>query len=148
VGSIAAVGFRSFRRWKKQKADQKRIEMNQNHAAMEFEAQLQSLLSRVEPLERFIQAFAASLPQPMHYYSEKVHHGFRYEQPDVRHFYLATVFLRQHSIGTFNIATILSAIRCRTLKKLLFVDRNQSDQGTDCSSQSIYQQQARSNRIR
>jgi hypothetical protein len=55
---------------------------------MDFEAELQSLFSRIEPLEQFIHSFAASLPQPLHYYSGKVHHGFRYGKPDVRHFCL------------------------------------------------------------
>ena len=55
---------------------------------MNFEAELASLRTRVEPLERFIHVFAASLTQPLFYHSGKEHYGFRYGRPDVRHFCL------------------------------------------------------------
>jgi hypothetical protein len=55
---------------------------------MNFEAELARLHSRVEPLERFIHLFAASLTQPLFYHSGREHYGFRYGKPDVRHFCL------------------------------------------------------------
>jgi hypothetical protein len=55
---------------------------------MNFEAELASLRSRIEPLERFIHVFAASLTQPLFYHSGHEHYGFRYGKPDVRHFCL------------------------------------------------------------
>ncbi len=55
---------------------------------MNFEAQLRTLRSRVDPLERFVHALAGSLPEPLHYHSSKLHHGFRYLKPCVEHFCL------------------------------------------------------------
>src|SRR5271169_6239958 len=52
---------------------------------MTFDNDLERLRERVFPLARFVHAFAASLPTPT---MQKREHGFRYEQPDYRHFCL------------------------------------------------------------
>ena len=54
----------------------------------EFEAQVESLRSRVEPLEKVVHACAARLPAPLRYHSGKEHHGFRYGKPHAEHFCL------------------------------------------------------------
>lgn len=51
-------------------------------------AQLETLRSRVEPLEKLLHALAEKLPQPLWYHSGKEHFGFRYGKPDERHFCL------------------------------------------------------------
>jgi hypothetical protein len=53
-----------------------------------FEAQLEAMRSRVEPLERLVTAFAGTLPQPLFYHSGREHYGFRYGKPGVQHFCL------------------------------------------------------------
>lgn len=55
---------------------------------MQLETQLEILKSRIEPLERFIHAFAESLPKPIFYDSGREHYGFRFGKPDIRHFCL------------------------------------------------------------
>jgi len=54
----------------------------------ELAAQLQGIRSRVDPLEKLVDALAEQLPAPLRYDSGKEHHGFRYGRPDVRHFCL------------------------------------------------------------
>ena len=54
----------------------------------ELEVRLASLSKRLEPLERFLEVFAESLPHPLFYDSGLQHFGFRYGRPDVRHFCL------------------------------------------------------------
>jgi hypothetical protein len=54
----------------------------------ELDRYLESFRSRIEPLERFIQALADSLPNPLYYDSGKGHFGFRYGKPDFHHFCL------------------------------------------------------------
>src|SRR5215831_3101835 len=51
-------------------------------------AQLETLRSRVEPLEKLLHALTVKLPQPLWYHSGKEHFGFRYGKPDERHFCL------------------------------------------------------------
>jgi hypothetical protein len=52
---------------------------------MTFDPDLEGLRERIFPLARFVHAFAGSLPSPT---MERQEHGFRYEQPDYRHFCL------------------------------------------------------------
>ena len=54
----------------------------------ELEAKLALLSKRLEPLERFLEVFAKSLPLPFLYDSAVQHFGFRYGRPDLRHFCL------------------------------------------------------------
>jgi hypothetical protein len=54
---------------------------------VDFEARLKALGSRIELFERFLGAFASGLPIPQLYRSEKTR-GFRYVDPDIRHFCL------------------------------------------------------------
>jgi len=55
---------------------------------VEFEARIEALTSRVEPLEKLVHACAAQLPAPLRYHSGKEHHGFRYGKPHAEHFCL------------------------------------------------------------
>ena len=55
---------------------------------VEFEARIEALTSRVEPLEKLVHACAARLPAPLRYHSGKEHHGFRYGKPHTEHFCL------------------------------------------------------------
>lgn len=52
---------------------------------MDLDADLEALRLRIEPMERLVQAFANSLPQP---HMVREDRGFRYESGDVRHFCL------------------------------------------------------------
>jgi len=52
-----------------------------------LEAALQNFRSRIAPLERFIELWAASLAEPQ-FVSYGSDRGFRYQAPDVRHFCL------------------------------------------------------------
>jgi hypothetical protein len=54
---------------------------------MLFEAALEELQARVAALEGVIKLFSDLLPAPKLFVSETVR-GFRYENPDVRHFCL------------------------------------------------------------
>jgi hypothetical protein len=54
---------------------------------MSFDERLQVLRSRVEPFERIVQLFAASLGEPA-LYRYDTDRGFRYESPNVLHFCL------------------------------------------------------------
>jgi hypothetical protein len=56
--------------------------------AMNVEGQLQALISRLDPLERLVHAWAGRLPAPLRYHSGKQHHGFRYGKPHIEHFCL------------------------------------------------------------
>ena len=53
-----------------------------------FDAELNAMRSRIEPLEKLVHAFAGSLPAPLHYHSGQEHYGVRFGKPDVRHFCL------------------------------------------------------------
>ena len=55
---------------------------------VEFEARIESLRSRVGPLEKLVHACAARLPAPLRYHSGKEHHRFRYGKPHAEHFCL------------------------------------------------------------
>ena len=55
---------------------------------VEFEARIEALTSRVEPLEKLVHACATRLPAPLRYHSGKEHHGFRYGKPHAQHFCL------------------------------------------------------------
>jgi hypothetical protein len=55
--------------------------------AIIVETRLRALEARVIPLERIVQFFAASLPEPK-LYRYALDRGFRFETPDVRHFCL------------------------------------------------------------
>jgi hypothetical protein len=54
----------------------------------ELEPKLAILSKRLEPLERFLEVLAKSLPLPFFYDSSLQHFGFRYGKPDLRHFCL------------------------------------------------------------
>jgi len=54
----------------------------------ELNARLATLSKRLDPLERFLEVFAQSLPVPFFYHSGFQHVGFRYGKPDLRHFCL------------------------------------------------------------
>ena len=58
---------------------------------VEFEARIESLRSRIEPLEKLVHACASRLPAPLRYHSGKEHHGFRYGKPHAEHFCLLKV---------------------------------------------------------
>jgi hypothetical protein len=64
---------------------ERRRNHSQNGSTMTFDDFLERLRERVFPLSRFVHAFAGSLPQPTMQNNE---HGYRYEQPDYRHFCL------------------------------------------------------------
>lgn len=70
-----------------------------------FEAQLKSMRSRVEPLERLVTAFAGSLPQPLLYHSGQEHYGFRYGKPGAQHFCLLKAV---RVVGALNAAIALA----------------------------------------
>lgn len=72
---------------------------------MELQKRLQALSLRTEPLERFLQAFAASLPEPLHYHSGQKHYGFRFGKPDVRHFCLLKAI---RAVSAFNASIALA----------------------------------------
>jgi hypothetical protein len=55
---------------------------------LNFEAELERLRLRIDPLGRLVHALARSLPAPLRYDSGKLHHGFRYGKPNVAHFCL------------------------------------------------------------
>ena len=54
----------------------------------EYLGELDRVTARIEPLERFVTAYAASLAPPIFYHSGREHYGFRYGKPGVRHFCL------------------------------------------------------------
>lgn len=57
--------------------------------AQDFEAQLLTMRSRIEPLERLISVVTDSLTPPIFYHSGQEHYGFRFMgKPGVRHFCL------------------------------------------------------------
>ena len=53
---------------------------------MSFDVQLDGLKARIAPMERFVTAFADSVPKPLFYDSGQKHFGFRYAKPGVLHF--------------------------------------------------------------
>jgi hypothetical protein len=53
-----------------------------------FEAQLDGLKARIEPMERLVTTLANSVPKPLFYHSGEEHYGFRFANPGARHFCL------------------------------------------------------------
>lgn len=59
----------------------------------------------MEPLERFVEAFAANLSAPLIYDSGQAHFGFRYAKPDRRHFCLLKSI---RAVSALNAAILLA----------------------------------------
>lgn len=73
-------------------------------SGMNLSQDMDSLQRRMEPLERFLQLLASSLPSPSLRKFDVTGQGFRYSNPDIRHFCLLKAV---RAVSAFNAAIAL-----------------------------------------